>query len=68
MLDVVELDEAGLRALAFWLYLFSPTYRAQVQRQWREARGGRRALMIFEWSFSVLLGLGLPLLAWHLLT
>ena len=35
MLDIVALREAGIRAFGFWLWLFSPKYRAQVAENWR---------------------------------
>jgi len=68
MLDIVELGEAGIRAFGFWLWLFSPKYRAQVASDWQDAGAGRRAVLVFEYLISVVLGLGVPLLIWALLT
>jgi hypothetical protein len=67
MFDLVELGEAGVRAFAFWLYLFNSTYRAQIHRQWREAGRGARAVLLFEYLISVVLGVGGPVLVWRLL-
>ena len=44
MLDIVELGEAGIRAFGFWLWIFSPKYRAQVASQWHDAGMGQRGL------------------------
>ena len=68
MLDIVELGEAGVRALGFWLWIFSPKYRAQVASQWHEAGMGQRAWLAFEHFIGAVRGLGAPLFAWYLLT
>lgn len=68
MLDIVELTEAGVRAFGFWLWLFSPKYRAQVAAEWRDAGGGRRLMLGFEHLISVVLGIGAPVLIWLLLS
>ena len=68
MLDIVELGEAGLRAFGFWLWLFSPKYRAQIARQWHEGNFGGRVHLGFEFLIGAVLGLGAPLLVWYLLT
>jgi hypothetical protein len=67
MLDIVELGEAGIRAFGFWLWLFSPKYRAQVASQWDEAGLGQRVWLGFEFLIGGVLGLGAPLLVWYLL-
>jgi hypothetical protein len=67
MLDVVHFAEAGVRALAFWLYLFSPKYRAEIRRQWLENGLGGRAMLLFECLISVALGVGGPVLLWQIL-
>ncbi|HET6837844.1 MAG TPA: hypothetical protein VFH24_07350 [Gemmatimonadales bacterium] len=67
MLDIVELGEAGIRAFGFWLWLFSPKYRAQVAQDWHAAGGGRRLMLGFEYLISVVLGLGAPVLVLVLL-
>ena len=68
MLDIVELGEAGVRAFGFWLWVFSPKYRAQVARQWQDARTGERVSLAFEHLIGGVLGIGAPLLLWYLLT
>jgi hypothetical protein len=68
MLEIVELGEAGIRAFGFWLWIFSPKYRAQVASQWKEARMGQRVWLAFEHLLGTVLGLGAPLFVWHLLT
>ena len=67
MLDVVHFAEAGVRALAFWLYLFSPKYRGEIHRQWLESGPGGRTMLLFECLISVVLGIGGPVLFWQLL-
>jgi hypothetical protein len=68
MLDIVELGEAGIRAFGFWLWIFSPKYRAQVARQWQDAGAGQRVWLAFEHLIGAVLGLGAPLFVWYLLT
>ncbi len=68
MFDFVDLGEAGIRAFGFWLWIFSPKYRAQVDAEWQEAGAGRRAVMALEYLISAALGLGVPVLVWVLLT
>jgi hypothetical protein len=68
MLDIVELGEAGIRAFGFWLWIFSPKYRADVAAMWREAGPGRRLALGFEFFISVVLGLGGPYLIWLAVT
>jgi hypothetical protein len=68
MLNIVELGEAGLRAFGFWLWIFSPKYRAQVAGQWHDAGMGHRACLAFEFLIGGVLGLGAPLFVWYLLT
>ena len=67
MLDIVELGEAGLRGFGFWLWIFSPKYRADVAADWRSAGRGRRLALGFEYFISVVLGIGAPLLVWFAL-
>ena len=68
VLEIAALGEAGLRALGFWLFLFSPTYRAQVVEDWRSAGTGRRIAIGLEGLLGIVLGLGAPLLGvWLLL-
>jgi hypothetical protein len=68
MLEMVELSEAGVRAIGFWLWIFSPKYRSQVARQWDDAGPGRRVAHAFEHLIGAVLGLGGPILVWYLLT
>ena len=68
MLEMVELSEAGVRAIGFWLWIFSPKYRAQVARQWDDAGIGGRVAQAFEHLIGAVLGLGGPILVWYLLT
>ena len=67
MLEIAELGEAGLRAFGFWLFLFSPKYRAQVVDDWRRAGTGRRIAIGLEGLLGIALGLGAPLLGLWLL-
>jgi hypothetical protein len=50
VLEIAELGEVGLRAFGFWLFLFSPKYRAQVTRDWHEASAGGR--VVLGWAGS----------------
>ena len=68
MLDIVELGEAGVRAFGFWLWIFSPKYRAQVAAQWEKAGVGQRVWLAFEHLIGAVLGLGAPFCVWYLLT
>ena len=68
MFDTVELGEVGVRAFGFWLWIFSSKYRAQVGEEWQKAGAGRRAVMALEYLVSAVLGLGIPVLVWMLLT
>jgi hypothetical protein len=68
VLEIAELGETGLRAFGFWLFLFSPKYRAQVAHDWREASAGRGVVLAFEGLLAVLLGVGVPMAGlWWLL-
>jgi hypothetical protein len=58
VLEIAELGEAGLRAFGFWLFLFSPKYRAQVAHDWGKASAGRRVALGFEGLLAVVLGVG----------
>ena len=68
MLIIVEAAEAGVRAFAFWLYLFSPKYREQIHKQWNDAGWGGRTMLLFEGLISVVLGVGAPIFVWQLLS
>jgi hypothetical protein len=68
VLEIAELGEAGLRAFGFWLFLFSPKYRAQEAHDWRDASAGRRVVLASEGLLAVVLGVGVPVAGrWWLL-
>ena len=65
MLDVVEAGEAVLRAASFWLWFVSPSIRAKVASDWREAGLPGRCMIVLGALISVGLGLGLVYLIWR---
>ena len=65
--DLGDAGEALRYLVGFWGFLFSPSYRAQGLRRWREAPWPDRSLMLLGGALATVLGLGLPLLvAWFI--
>jgi len=48
----------------FWLFLFSPTFRAEVLRDWRERPWFLQVLIPFEVAIATVVGLAPVALVW----
>ena len=65
MADLGDTGEVIRYLVGFWAFLFSPRYRTEVLRRWRDAGKGTRSLMVLEGLVATIAGVGLPLLiAW----
>ena len=64
LFELVEIGDAGSRAFGFWLWAFSPRYRARVAATWHQRTLLGRAGLLLELLLSAALGAALPVLVW----